>query len=115
MATRGRSGAGLTWGDESAGGSQTPAQQAQDQTGVPLPSPPPPVDYGALMQGLVHAMFTHFCHSGVDTVHLCVDTTSLSQKPVLKQSCDPYFEEKVQGSEGQSLKRALMFRAREQI
>ncbi|MQL76750.1 hypothetical protein Taro_009147 [Colocasia esculenta] len=58
MATRGCSGAVLTWGDESAGGSQAPAQQAQDQTGVPLPPPLPPVDYGALMQGLVHAMQT---------------------------------------------------------
>ncbi|MQL74149.1 hypothetical protein Taro_006503 [Colocasia esculenta] len=29
------------------------------------------------------AGFTQFCHSGVDTVHLCVDTSSLSQKPVL--------------------------------
>ncbi|MQL72166.1 hypothetical protein Taro_004513, partial [Colocasia esculenta] len=28
--------------------------------------------------------FTQICHSGVDTVHLCVDTSSLSQKPVLK-------------------------------
>ncbi|MQL74215.1 hypothetical protein Taro_006545 [Colocasia esculenta] len=42
-------------GDESAGGSQAPAQQAQDQTGVPLPPPPPPVDYGALLQGLAPA------------------------------------------------------------
>ncbi|MQM22313.1 hypothetical protein Taro_055363 [Colocasia esculenta] len=58
MVTRGRRGAGLTRGDESVGGSQAPAQQAQDQTGVPLPPPPPPVDYGALMQGLVHAMQT---------------------------------------------------------
>ncbi|MQM06536.1 hypothetical protein Taro_039363, partial [Colocasia esculenta] len=58
MATRGRRGAGPTRGDESAGGSQAPAQQAQDQTCVPLPPPPPPVDYGALMQGLVHAMQT---------------------------------------------------------
>ncbi|MQM21227.1 hypothetical protein Taro_054263 [Colocasia esculenta] len=56
MATRGHRGAGPTQGDELAGGSQAPAQQAQDQTGVPLPPPPPPVDYGALMQGLVHAM-----------------------------------------------------------
>ncbi|MQM16827.1 hypothetical protein Taro_049787 [Colocasia esculenta] len=58
MATRGRRGVGPTRGDESAGGSQAPAQQAQDQTGVPLPPPPPPMDYGALMQGLVHAMQT---------------------------------------------------------
>ncbi|MQL68054.1 hypothetical protein Taro_000302 [Colocasia esculenta] len=58
--------------------------------------------------------FTQICHSGVDTVHLCVDTSSLSQKPVLK-SCDPSFQEKVQGSEGQSLERALKFKAREQI
>ncbi|MQL77493.1 hypothetical protein Taro_009908, partial [Colocasia esculenta] len=58
MATHGRRGAGPTRGDESAGGSQAPAQQAQDQTGVPLPPPPPPMDYGALMQGLVHAMQT---------------------------------------------------------
>ncbi|MQL80938.1 hypothetical protein Taro_013391, partial [Colocasia esculenta] len=57
MATRGRRGAVSTQGEGSAGGSQTPAQQAQDQTSVPLP-PPPPVDYGALMQGLVHAMQT---------------------------------------------------------
>ncbi|MQM01237.1 hypothetical protein Taro_033989, partial [Colocasia esculenta] len=28
--------------------------------------------------------FTQICHIGVDTVHLCVDTSSLSQKPVLK-------------------------------
>ncbi|MQL77603.1 hypothetical protein Taro_010016 [Colocasia esculenta] len=41
-----------------ARGSQALAQQAQDQTGVPLPPPPPSVDYGALMQGLVHAMQT---------------------------------------------------------
>ncbi|MQM07818.1 hypothetical protein Taro_040664 [Colocasia esculenta] len=53
MATRGRRGAGPT-----RGGSQAPVQQSQAQTGVPLPSPPPPVDYGALMQGLVHAMQT---------------------------------------------------------
>ncbi|MQM11260.1 hypothetical protein Taro_044166 [Colocasia esculenta] len=63
MATRGRRGVGPSRGDESAGDSQAPAQQAQqqtqDQTGVPLPPPPPPVDYGALMQGLVHAMQTH--------------------------------------------------------
>ncbi|MQM14113.1 hypothetical protein Taro_047043, partial [Colocasia esculenta] len=58
MATRGRRGVGPSRGDESAGGSQAPAQQAQEQTGVPLPPPPPPVDYGALMQGLVHAMQT---------------------------------------------------------
>ncbi|MQM15807.1 hypothetical protein Taro_048761 [Colocasia esculenta] len=58
MATRGRRGVGPSRGDESAGGSQAPAQQAQDQTGVPLPPPPPPMDYGALMQGLVHAMQT---------------------------------------------------------
>ncbi|MQL70333.1 hypothetical protein Taro_002643, partial [Colocasia esculenta] len=25
--------------------------------------------------------FTQICHRGVDTVHLCVDTSSLSQKP----------------------------------
>ncbi|MQM06052.1 hypothetical protein Taro_038872 [Colocasia esculenta] len=25
--------------------------------------------------------FIRFCHSGVDTVHLCVDPSSLSQKP----------------------------------
>ncbi|MQL88669.1 hypothetical protein Taro_021233 [Colocasia esculenta] len=58
MATRGRRGVGPTRGDELAGGSQSLAQQAQDQTGVPLPPPPPLVDYGALMQGLVHAMQT---------------------------------------------------------
>ncbi|MQM04493.1 hypothetical protein Taro_037291 [Colocasia esculenta] len=58
MATRGCRGAGPARGDESAGDQQAPAQQAQDQTGVPLPPPPPPVDYGALMQGLVHAMQT---------------------------------------------------------
>ncbi|MQL76049.1 hypothetical protein Taro_008444 [Colocasia esculenta] len=58
MATRGRRGVGPSRGDESAGGSQALAQQAQEQTGVPLPPPPPPVDYGALMQGLVHAMQT---------------------------------------------------------
>ncbi|MQM15922.1 hypothetical protein Taro_048875, partial [Colocasia esculenta] len=58
MATRGRRGAGPALGDESTGDQQAPAQQAQDQTGVPLPPPPPPVDYGALMQGLVHAMQT---------------------------------------------------------
>ncbi|MQL93168.1 hypothetical protein Taro_025809, partial [Colocasia esculenta] len=58
MATRGCRGAGPTRGDESARGSQAPPQQAQDQTGVPLPPPPPLVDYGALMQGLVHAMQT---------------------------------------------------------
>ncbi|MQL83076.1 hypothetical protein Taro_015561 [Colocasia esculenta] len=58
MATRGHRGAVPTQGDESAGGLQAPAQQAQDQTGVPLSPPPPPVDYGALMQGLVHAMQT---------------------------------------------------------
>ncbi|MQL91873.1 hypothetical protein Taro_024487 [Colocasia esculenta] len=58
MATRGRRGVGPSRGDELVGGSQAPAQQAQDQTGVPLPPPPPPVDYGALMQGLVHAMQT---------------------------------------------------------
>ncbi|MQM20803.1 hypothetical protein Taro_053831 [Colocasia esculenta] len=58
MATRGRRGAGPTLGDESAGGSHAPAQQVQNQTGVPLPPPPPLVDYGALMQGLVHAMKT---------------------------------------------------------
>ncbi|MQL78719.1 hypothetical protein Taro_011150 [Colocasia esculenta] len=58
MATRGRRGVGLSRGDESAGGSQVTAQQAQEQTGVPLPPPPPPVDYGALMQGLVHATQT---------------------------------------------------------
>ncbi|MQM08674.1 hypothetical protein Taro_041532 [Colocasia esculenta] len=58
MATRGRRGAVPTQGEGSVGGSQTPAQQAQDQTGVPLPPPPPPVDYGALMQGLVHVMLT---------------------------------------------------------
>ncbi|MQM00030.1 hypothetical protein Taro_032760 [Colocasia esculenta] len=58
MATRGCRGVGPSRGDESAEGSQAPAQQAQDQTGVPLPPPPPPVDYGALMQGLVHAMQT---------------------------------------------------------
>ncbi|MQM21392.1 hypothetical protein Taro_054431 [Colocasia esculenta] len=33
-------------------------QEAQDQTGVPLPPLPPPVDYEALMQGLVHVMQT---------------------------------------------------------
>ncbi|MQM22436.1 hypothetical protein Taro_055488 [Colocasia esculenta] len=55
MATRGCRGAVSTRGDESTGGSQALAQQAQDQTGVPLPPPPPPVDYGALMQGLVQA------------------------------------------------------------
>ncbi|MQL84229.1 hypothetical protein Taro_016725 [Colocasia esculenta] len=33
----------------------------------------------------VQHRFTQICHSGVDTVHLCVDTSSLSQKPVLKQ------------------------------
>ncbi|MQM16250.1 hypothetical protein Taro_049204, partial [Colocasia esculenta] len=58
MATHGRRGVGPSRGDESAGGSQALAQQAQEQTGVPLPPPPPPVDYGALMQGLVHAMQT---------------------------------------------------------
>ncbi|MQM11460.1 hypothetical protein Taro_044368 [Colocasia esculenta] len=58
MATRGHRGAVPTRGDESTGGSQAPAQQAQDQTGVPLPPPLPHVDYGALMQGLVHAMQT---------------------------------------------------------
>ncbi|MQL88671.1 hypothetical protein Taro_021231 [Colocasia esculenta] len=58
MTTRGHRGVGPSRGDESAGGSQAPAQQAQEQTGVPLPPPPPPVDYGALMQGLVHAMQT---------------------------------------------------------
>ncbi|MQL72072.1 hypothetical protein Taro_004399 [Colocasia esculenta] len=58
MAIRGRRGAGPTQGVESAGGSQAPAQQAQDQIGVPLLPPPPPVDYGALIQGLVHAMQT---------------------------------------------------------
>ncbi|MQL68692.1 hypothetical protein Taro_000945, partial [Colocasia esculenta] len=58
MATRGRRGVGPSRGDKSARGSQAPAQQAQDQTGVPLPPPLPPVDYGALMQGLVHAMQT---------------------------------------------------------
>ncbi|MQL91674.1 hypothetical protein Taro_024293 [Colocasia esculenta] len=58
MATRGRRGVGPCRGDESAGGSQAPAQQDQDQTGVPLPPPLPPMDYGALMQGLVHAMQT---------------------------------------------------------
>ncbi|MQM17137.1 hypothetical protein Taro_050105 [Colocasia esculenta] len=58
MATRGRRGAGPAHGDESVGDQQAPAQQAQNQTGVPLPPPPPPVDYGALMQGLVHAMQT---------------------------------------------------------
>ncbi|MQL70279.1 hypothetical protein Taro_002591 [Colocasia esculenta] len=58
MATRGRRGVVLTQGDESAGGSQAPTQQAQDQTGAPLSPPPPLVDYGALMQGLVHAMKT---------------------------------------------------------
>ncbi|MQL87889.1 hypothetical protein Taro_020443 [Colocasia esculenta] len=58
MATRGCRGVGPSRGDESAGGSQAPAQQAQDQTGVALPPPPPPVNYGALMQGLVHAMQT---------------------------------------------------------
>ncbi|MQL95603.1 hypothetical protein Taro_028274 [Colocasia esculenta] len=58
MATHGHRGVGPSRGDESAGGSQAPAQQAQEQTGVPLPPPPPPVDYGALMQGLVHAMQT---------------------------------------------------------
>ncbi|MQM10060.1 hypothetical protein Taro_042945, partial [Colocasia esculenta] len=51
-------GAVPTQDEGSTGGSQAPAQQAQDQTGVPLPPPPPPVDYGALMQGLVHAMQT---------------------------------------------------------
>ncbi|MQL71778.1 hypothetical protein Taro_004092 [Colocasia esculenta] len=58
MATQGRRGVVPTRGDESAGGSQAPAQQAQDQIGVRLSPPPPPVDYGALMQGLVHAMQT---------------------------------------------------------
>ncbi|MQL70511.1 hypothetical protein Taro_002817, partial [Colocasia esculenta] len=58
MVTRGRRGAVPTRGDESAGGSQAPAQQAQDQNGVPLPHPLPPVDYEALMQGLVHVMQT---------------------------------------------------------
>ncbi|MQM06635.1 hypothetical protein Taro_039462 [Colocasia esculenta] len=58
MATRGRRGAVPTQDEGLAGGSQAPAQQAQDQTGVPLPPPPPPVDYRALMQGLVHAMQT---------------------------------------------------------
>ncbi|MQM17144.1 hypothetical protein Taro_050113 [Colocasia esculenta] len=58
MATRGRRGEGSTRGNESAGGSQAPAQQAPDQTGIPLSPPPPLVDYGALMQGLVHAMQT---------------------------------------------------------
>ncbi|MQM16011.1 hypothetical protein Taro_048965 [Colocasia esculenta] len=58
MATRGRRGAVPTQDEGSTGGSQALAQQAQDQTGVPLPPPPPPVDYGALMQGLVHAMQT---------------------------------------------------------
>ncbi|MQL84606.1 hypothetical protein Taro_017114 [Colocasia esculenta] len=58
MATRGRRGAGPARGDESAGDQRAPAQQAQDQIGVPLPPPLPPVDYGALMQGLVHAMQT---------------------------------------------------------
>ncbi|MQM04641.1 hypothetical protein Taro_037444, partial [Colocasia esculenta] len=58
MATRGRRGVEPSMGDESARGSQALAQQAQDQTGVPLPPPPPLVDYGALMQGLVHAMQT---------------------------------------------------------
>ncbi|MQL69930.1 hypothetical protein Taro_002242, partial [Colocasia esculenta] len=58
MATRERRGVGPSRGDELAGGSQALAQQAQEQTGVPLPPPPPPVDYGALMQGLVHAMQT---------------------------------------------------------
>ncbi|MQM07116.1 hypothetical protein Taro_039951 [Colocasia esculenta] len=56
MATHGRKRVGPSRGDESAGGSQALAQQAQDQTGVPLPPPPPLVDYRALMQGLVHAM-----------------------------------------------------------
>ncbi|MQM20925.1 hypothetical protein Taro_053955 [Colocasia esculenta] len=56
MATRGRRGVGPSRGDESPGGLQALAQQAQEQTGVPLPPPPPPVDYGALMQRLVHAM-----------------------------------------------------------
>ncbi|MQL86445.1 hypothetical protein Taro_018973, partial [Colocasia esculenta] len=55
MATRGRRGVGLSRGDESAGSSQAPAQQAQEQTGVPLPPTPPHVDYGALMQGLAPA------------------------------------------------------------
>ncbi|MQL79508.1 hypothetical protein Taro_011948 [Colocasia esculenta] len=58
MATHGRRGAVPTQNDESAGGSQAPAQQARDQIGVPLPPPPPLVDYGALMEGLVHAMQT---------------------------------------------------------
>ncbi|MQL93505.1 hypothetical protein Taro_026148 [Colocasia esculenta] len=58
MATRGHRGVGPSRGDESVGGSQAPTQQAQEQTGVPLPPPPLSVDYGALMQGLVHAMQT---------------------------------------------------------
>ncbi|MQM11997.1 hypothetical protein Taro_044908 [Colocasia esculenta] len=58
MATCGCRGAVPTQGDELAGGSQAPAQQAQDQTCVPLPLPPPLVDYRALMKGLVHAMQT---------------------------------------------------------
>ncbi|MQL88084.1 hypothetical protein Taro_020632, partial [Colocasia esculenta] len=33
--------------------------------------------------GVIVLRFTQICHSGVDTVHLCVDTSSLSQKPVL--------------------------------
>ncbi|MQL67734.1 hypothetical protein Taro_000028 [Colocasia esculenta] len=58
MATRGCRGVGPSRGHESARASQAPAQQAQEQTGVPLPPPPPPMDYGSLMQGLVHVMQT---------------------------------------------------------
>ncbi|MQM11522.1 hypothetical protein Taro_044428 [Colocasia esculenta] len=70
-----------------------------------------PIEAGGSKSGI---LFTQICHSGVDTVPFGVDTSSLSQKHVLK-SCDPSFQEKVQGSEGQSLERALKFRAREQI
>ncbi|MQL88574.1 hypothetical protein Taro_021142 [Colocasia esculenta] len=35
---------------------------------------------------VLYGRFTQICHNGVDTIHLCANTSSLSQKPVLNGS-----------------------------
>ena len=61
MASRGRCGAALDW-DEEPRRDERDEELRRDgqegQQGLPVPPPPPVVDFGAVMQGLVQVMQT---------------------------------------------------------
>ncbi|MQL85875.1 hypothetical protein Taro_018415 [Colocasia esculenta] len=69
--------------------------------------------------------FTHFCLGTVDTRSKQVDTSPKFQKTQLpdwdsrsisiSRSYKPSFQEEVQGNQGESLERRLLYKAREQI